>query len=459
MMATIKFDPLAPVTRGFDPADATVNIDITTVVESSAGSAVEYLDDRAEDVYTEATYTQQASVSVQRYDAGRFVVTTPSEALSYDSASGVVSSTSGGSGYMLVQDEIAPARFSTKIPLTLTREVGVAVANQLPTQGKPGTLRAHLWEQALGVIAGKTPGAATQDTHSTATFGAGSPALVKNSQHFLPGLSFAYTSVQKLYQGNWLHELHCHLVSSRHAIFSKHVYGGSFGSVRFVRDDGSVQQVNTLGWYDYPWADWGVLYFDEDVTGISFVKFAPEDIADYLPQFKMASRYDPSDPLNNIPIPVYPLPAFSNRTKPGYTAAQHTANEQIPPGRVTIDDIILPSLSKHTRACVVRDVPGNYPYMMLPAKPWAASYDALVPWGASVMSGDSSSLTFFLINGEAAAVAVQYGYSSGPWLPSYLSLIEAEMNNLAETLGGEVSPNYSLQRISLSGFENFNPQL
>lgn len=274
-----------------------------------------------------------------------------------------------------------------------------------------GSLGAHCVAQIKAMIAGKTPGSATQRYWSSNSGGVASPSGSRNAVNFAAGIDLSGMSM--CMTGRDTEKFPVMLISSRHAITARHVCPSAGTVVVFQRADGSFQSVTIAAVHHFYTADLSVVYFSSDVTGITPFKTMP---------FNFAGTYAPS--LIGGPAPYIPHAEWPALQKNVWNPAGQSESWL--------------AVSNCTNADV------NYAHNVSPA-------DAdLRPWYNWVRGGDSGSPQFFVVNGEpilmtchsTASISFSIAYST------------AEINTAMNTLAGTVDT-YALVHPNLSGFNTY----
>ena len=437
------FSASAPTAKGVRADDYNLSLSPRTEVISGAAPSTVTVKDRVLSRYTAATYdsTYNAVLSVPPGGAATVECLTPS-VCSID-ADGNVGWVSDGVCRLQLTSPRGAGFMRREVRGKVSRTVGASTDVLQPTAGATGSLRKHLWDQMLALTAAATPGAASQDVSIAITLGL-TPSATTNPNLWVPGVDFSHSSFQKRfdYYGETIltPQGQCHLISPRHAIASQHVSAYSFTDIWFRRPDGSFQIVHSLGWQAFN-GDSIVLYFDQDVTGVTPVKLIPSTYRDKLPDFWMNTNS--SGPPNFTSSPTYPIPALANYHREG----------------TGVSSYVLPSQSRHLRAALFSMVMGT-PWMLFSRNfyqqryPLPTAYSAINDWVADAQPGDSSSLLYLLINGELGAFGLQNGTLVGPVISERIPELTAAMNALA-VANGEVSPSYAPSLIDLSGFNSY----
>jgi hypothetical protein len=448
-MSKVVFNPTAPSVVGCKVDDYSLGAAAVNKVVGNPSTTQVAVRDRVVARTTGASdFVQTISIapSAPRDDTVSVINSTPGVcSVSADGSVDIVGA--GGECVLNLRSAKGSAYFERRYVSTVALRSAPVVETPLPLSGAPGSLRRHLWEQMLAAVNGKTPSTTTQDIYTGVTVGA-APTATVNPNLFIPGLDFSHCAFQKRSAAIPSIESKsvCHLISPRHVLGSMHVGANTYKELWFRKPDGSfqyVQATNVENWngdwenpvgFERLSADTVVLYLSEPVTGITPVRFVPANYRQKLPDFHIGTS--DIDLVTFNPKPKYPLPALAlfwrdgqgESSTPLYSDSRHL--------RVNLISHLLSSGQEE-----------NFQSHQWPLQPEFAPVNS---WTARAQGGDSGSLWYFYINGQAAA----FGLESGKVLPDYLSLMTTKMNKLAVD-NGEVNPNYAPQTIDLSMFPSY----
>ena len=148
-----------------------------------------------------------------------------------------------------------------------------------------GTLGLHITNAMLALVSGKTPGAATQNRYSSATYSLTAPAAVPNPSLFASSVdltAITLTNTQGGAVAPWCHQ--GLLISPRHVIGATHFPVG--GTLVFQRSNGTFQTVTVVSVQDnitFSGSDIHVAYLSAAITGINPLQVMPANWRTYLP--------------------------------------------------------------------------------------------------------------------------------------------------------------------------------
>lgn len=305
--------------------------------------------------------------------------------------------------------------------VTFAGYLGLALPVFTDVSFTAGTLAHHMQAQIAALTNSLTPSAQTYGVWES--YNGQHPATgTRNPQLFSsPVLDLSGVSIGASDRTN--DGRPCTLISPRHAIQAAHWTAPVGTQVTFKRTDGTYQTVTITARRRYDdsvnFTDLSIVMFDEDVTGCSIYSVMPSDWRDrYMPRLTGA--------------PVCGVVPYLRKSR-------HA------PDGSTLSTVITSYDSLHT------DIYSNNPFVFTMPNLLSGAGG----WSGYAIGGDSSSPSFWIVNGEPILFSAQSTKSYTNDLSTGQSgngveIINSAMNDMAGTVGM-----YALQHPDLSGFTDF----
>jgi hypothetical protein len=290
-----------------------------------------------------------------------------------------------------------------------------------PTGYTTGSLAAHIDDSIWAMMGGLSPTDSTMRLFSSAVHSTTTPSATANPNLWCSSLDLSWIGFARTNTGYWgaYPQAVCgHLVAPNIVISAHHVWLSTGKSITFRRPDGSFQTqtiVADLG--DADW-DWRVGILDAPITGITPVKIVPTGWETKIPL------------LTDFFGRGYPQPGIPMMMK-----AVRRSNG-------SIDNVVrlVNQRYGHAFGGVVNH--NGYPF------DGSRNIGRYSSWRWTIQGGDSSSATFFPVNGECCLWGLQYSAGGGPAMAAHRTAIEAAMTTLAGT-------STTFSTVDLSGFTTF----
>lgn len=426
-MPVLRFDPGAPLVRGWKPAtDLELRfVRDDTVVNGSVNGPF---------VLGDMIWNEVVSDSVTR--AWRWSAMTP---LGADAATLVVNTPSllSVSGDRIVS--LGTGRGSVTIRNALGARDYVldasVQAGAVPVLAGyvAGSLSAHVDGLMRSLFLGQTL------SNSTAMLSTGwPPNYPANTSRIAPALDLTPVSLlrQPLGESGWTQLYPDLLISPRHGLVTAHAAGAVGDRVLFRRPDNSLQWVTRIGLRSIG-DDNAVVYYDQPVAGITPAKLAPTDLMDKLPNLRLGTG----------PTDAYYLPGVHLL----FNSYPHLG---LDPGRKVLVTML---------TGLFRRLPGNE--ILMASKrvtdtdfsPYGVNLASIDNSNDGIRGNDSGAFLGFPVQETAggpitvAWATLCWGPFVGPNFAGQIALINAEMNAQAGTAPGT----YAVNTVNLSRFPSF----
>jgi hypothetical protein len=271
-----------------------------------------------------------------------------------------------------------------------------------------GWFAEHQVSRMLALIDGKTPGDATKNMFSSATYGTAAPAFVRNPSMFaaefdLSPISFTRSGGTFKFPAVW--------VTPNHALCAWHVVPG--GQVVAARNDGTTQTLQVTSSVQIAGTDIGVVYFASPLIGVTPMEVMPDDMTPWMP-------YATSDGGSQVEF------AHPFLLKGAHNAADAEADQMRIVGVSTIASQGLRYYSP----------------------PYQSEFQ---PWWSAVIDGDSSGPLMMINGGKLMLAGTAYDITGGSSLVGRHAQINTAMNTLAGTPQGTFA-------LSVSDLSRFSAQ-
>lgn len=285
----------------------------------------------------------------------------------------------------------------------------------------PGSLGAHIVNNMLGLVAGKTRSIQTTDVFTSNNYDTANPAAVRNPNLFAAGVDMSpITIVNKTYIGGPSTYTHPGLlISPRHIIGAAHFR--AVGPMVWLDNQGVYHTASVLSWESIPNTDIVIQYLDTSITGITPFKVLPADLESYMPNSDFTVQH-------NLPC---------------LTKIKHT-----PWGdRDTLQ-------INHFHALDYSQL-YYYDSIWIAAARTDTNIAALATeaWQGAISGGDSGGPLFIPINGESVIVGTYHTATTSHAFHTRIAAIEAVMNSLAVAQGDMTA--YSLNKVNLTSFTSY----
>lgn len=282
---------------------------------------------------------------------------------------------------------------------------------------KPGTPLAASDAILRNMIDGKSPGAATQDAWSSATY-AGTYAAVANPTNafasLMPELSCVMFASSRHGRG-----FPAVLLGPRVAMAAWHVGHRAGDTLTWRRTDGSFQSVTISEAHNIQTSgtsvDCALLLLSAAVTGVTFARCLPADALDYYPGLDTA-RGSLGDHRNNGRVVVLGWTRNTGKD-PGTDYGTNIISTDRPHLRLALMRRL------HNSQGMGTEVNANVMSIVWDAVP---ADDPIRPWSMCPYSGDSSSPFFLPTPNGLALICCLFGSNGGPSVAHMAPAISAK---------------------------------
>jgi hypothetical protein len=290
-----------------------------------------------------------------------------------------------------------------------------------------GSLARHIHDAIAAMVAGKTPGAGSQELFTAASYT--TPSATRNANLFCGSLDLSAISFTRSDRTDFVFPVV--LVTPRHVLFSWHVGLNLAGkTLTFMRPNGTFQTVAVQGnpvQVSGP-IDCGVAFLATAVTGITPMATLPADWAEYFPLLDAGQQ------------------SWSTRNGAQYPVLMRTAHT--PQGAVS------------NRVCVLQSSQqGDFSFVNNnTGQGWWPLLSQYQPWHSRIIGGASGSPTFAPINDEAVLLGLQYGANAPAYtvgVATQVSMYRPQINTALNTVAGAAPGTYAMRTVDLSSFTNF----
>jgi hypothetical protein len=288
---------------------------------------------------------------------------------------------------------------------------------------KIGSLGAHVTAQLSTLTSGKTPGSSAQQCFLSNNANPAAPAVGRNTASLAASLDFTGTSVCGYPGFNSGSYFPGHLISSRHILCAEHVKLGVGTTIAFL---------DSLGAYQLATVTSGALVAGSKDIWVGYLTWQAGSAPSNLHRYKMLpSNYASyiSSCLSGLSKPVSTLPVLTR-----------TVHDQAGNGQ---------GLGWWNISAL-----GGYNSAFKTVFSGGASLSASNPfsmWSGDIISGDSGSGVFLVINGELVITQSFYTAAGGDFYADFVSDINSTMTSLAGSA-------YAVATVSLAAFTQY-PEL
>lgn len=417
----IVFSTIGEVVEGLDHQFTTYTIEEDPLIVPATNTPgliygdVTYFEDTTEGTYNEANILAGVNPHFEAYDPAQATI----------DATGHITYVANGSATFLVKDD-------KKGATTYTRTMAGTnpVASGGWTSFNVGALGEHVTTQLEGLIAGKTGGTdAAQKYWDAFTNDVNNPAATFNPNSIVSTLDMSAMSVMRSNgPSNTKDEYPAMLVTDKHAVGAYHVFdGGGQGvgeTVVFLRkSDHTFHSTTITGLVQIGVTDWCVMVFDTPVPITPFKALPVNFWETYAPAIDESKGYS---------IQLFPfLSKVMHNETDGFESWWNIfgafGEHPMPP---YVDDLI------------EYDEPS----------------DTFLPFHNGIISGDSGSPNFIMINGEPILQGTHNAQRSGDDHAGGAHDISrwiTEINAAMDTLSAAPAGTYTLTHPVITGFNTY----